>query len=181
MMLRAMYKSPVDKFVNHRELNGYSPAAKTDHQDTVDACSSRGLVSAGPEASALGVGDHVMDKSRGSWDPKWAESMMADEDAKPRSPSTSCTGLISTEEKSTKQGLKRRIQDTESQFPDDGHEDDPNKRPKQKELGEHLQTLKKFACPFYKHDSQKYRENPLTGSKFRTCAGPGWQSVHRVK
>jgi hypothetical protein len=112
---------------------------------------------------------------------KWVESVMAGEDAKPRSPGSN-TGLISSEEQSTQPGRKRKIQDTESRFPDDGQEDDdPGKRPKQKRLGEHLQTLKKFACPFYKHDSQKYMQNPLTGSKFRACAGPGWQTVHRVK
>jgi hypothetical protein len=32
----------------------------------------------------------------------------------------------------------------------------------------------KFACPYYKHNPVKYREH-------RTCLGPGWISVHRVK
>jgi len=31
-----------------------------------------------------------------------------------------------------------------------------------------------FACPFYKHDPVKY-------SKVKTCCGPGWDDVHRVK
>ncbi|KAK4151984.1 hypothetical protein C8A00DRAFT_44896 [Chaetomidium leptoderma] len=33
---------------------------------------------------------------------------------------------------------------------------------------------KKFACPFCKHDPDKYR-------KVKTCCGPGWDDVHRVK
>ncbi|KAK4038176.1 hypothetical protein C8A01DRAFT_37881 [Parachaetomium inaequale] len=33
---------------------------------------------------------------------------------------------------------------------------------------------KKFACPFCKHDPVKYR-------KTKTCCGPGWDDVHRVK
>lgn len=33
---------------------------------------------------------------------------------------------------------------------------------------------RKFACPFYKHD-------PRTHRKERTCCGPGWDSIHRLK
>ncbi|KAH6676107.1 hypothetical protein F5X68DRAFT_264302 [Plectosphaerella plurivora] len=33
---------------------------------------------------------------------------------------------------------------------------------------------KKFACPYYKHD-------PIKHAHTRTCSGPGWDEVHRVK
>ena len=33
---------------------------------------------------------------------------------------------------------------------------------------------RKFACPFYKYDRQAFMSS-------RTCVGPGWYSVHRVK
>lgn len=45
------------------------------------------------------------------------------------------------------------------------------KRRKEEEEGS---ENSKFACPFYKNDPQALR-----GS--RTCVGPGWSSVHRVK
>ncbi|KAH7156173.1 hypothetical protein EDB81DRAFT_786192 [Dactylonectria macrodidyma] len=32
----------------------------------------------------------------------------------------------------------------------------------------------RFACPYYKHDPQRFKDH-------RTCIGPGWPSVHRVK
>jgi hypothetical protein len=32
----------------------------------------------------------------------------------------------------------------------------------------------RFACPFYKHDSYRYRNR-------RVCPGPGWPTVHRMK
>ena len=32
----------------------------------------------------------------------------------------------------------------------------------------------RFACPFYKHDPNRYRNR-------RTCPGPGWPTVHRMK
>lgn len=35
-------------------------------------------------------------------------------------------------------------------------------------------TRPKFACPFYQYDPQKFKEH-------RTCLGPGWTEVHRVK
>jgi hypothetical protein len=33
---------------------------------------------------------------------------------------------------------------------------------------------RRFACPFCKHDPVKYRT-------VKTCCGPGWEDVHRVK
>lgn len=33
---------------------------------------------------------------------------------------------------------------------------------------------KKLACPYFKHDPQKYQ-------KVRSCPGPGWDTVHRLK
>ncbi|KAF2466340.1 uncharacterized protein BDR25DRAFT_317733 [Lindgomyces ingoldianus] len=35
-------------------------------------------------------------------------------------------------------------------------------------------SRKRLACPYYKHDIDKYRHIP-------TCLGPGWASVHRLK
>lgn len=35
-------------------------------------------------------------------------------------------------------------------------------------------TLPKFACPFFQKDPQKYQN-------VRSCPGPGWHTVHRVK
>lgn len=37
-----------------------------------------------------------------------------------------------------------------------------------------VENGRKFACPFSKHDPAKYRN-------VKTCCGPGWNDVHRVK
>jgi hypothetical protein len=34
--------------------------------------------------------------------------------------------------------------------------------------------LRKFACPYYKRDAEKCKT-------WRSCSGPGWDTVHRVK
>lgn len=39
---------------------------------------------------------------------------------------------------------------------------------------EESETGAKFACPFYKHEPDRYRSR-------RTCPGPGWPTVHRMK
>jgi len=57
---------------------------------------------------------------------------------------------------------------------DDSGTDDraqPAKRQRGFGLGS---VIKKFACPFYKHDPRKF-------STERLCIGPGWEQVHRVK
>lgn len=35
-------------------------------------------------------------------------------------------------------------------------------------------NLPRFACPFYKYDPGRFKNH-------RTCCGPGWTQVHRVK
>jgi len=44
---------------------------------------------------------------------------------------------------------------------------------RQREVDLHS-VRKKFSCPFYKHDSQKF-------ARERLCHGPGWDQAHRVK
>jgi len=39
------------------------------------------------------------------------------------------------------------------------------------EMGE---VSRRFACPFYKKDRERYKD-------WRPCRGPGWKTVHRVK
>ncbi|KAF4470684.1 hypothetical protein FALBO_2398 [Fusarium albosuccineum] len=51
---------------------------------------------------------------------------------------------------------------------DDGESPDPKRQRKEDP------DAKKFACPFYKHNPQEFKE-------FRTCMGPGWTSIHRIK
>ncbi|ERF71178.1 hypothetical protein EPUS_06007 [Endocarpon pusillum Z07020] len=43
---------------------------------------------------------------------------------------------------------------------------------------------KTLACPFYKHDPQKYNpqnDNISSAMRYRTCAGPGWESISRLR
>jgi hypothetical protein len=54
----------------------------------------------------------------------------------------------------------------------DGDDQKPKKRRRQLD-DEEDDYSKRFACPFYKHNPQKYGN--------RTCVGPGWISVSRVK
>ncbi|KAE9978336.1 hypothetical protein EG328_001510 [Venturia inaequalis] len=61
---------------------------------------------------------------------------------------------------------------SELEMNDDEH---PKKRRKVKTCGNADSIiLCRFACPFYKHDSQRY------GSR-RSCSGPGWPTVHKMK
>jgi hypothetical protein len=42
-------------------------------------------------------------------------------------------------------------------------------------------SSRRLACPFHKHDPVKYTCNSITGSKYRTCAGPGFETISRTK
>ena len=59
--------------------------------------------------------------------------------------------------------------------PDDQDEISPNKRRRTSiTTTEDSKNGPRFACPFYKHDPMRYRNR-------RTCPGPGWPTVHRMK
>ncbi|KAF2016678.1 hypothetical protein BU24DRAFT_207684 [Aaosphaeria arxii CBS 175.79] len=69
---------------------------------------------------------------------------------------------------------KRRGRGDESLHPDGEDEDGPTKRRRVSvTTTEDSENGPKFACPFYKHDPNQYNK--------RTCKGPGWPTVHRVK
>lgn len=43
---------------------------------------------------------------------------------------------------------------------------------------------KALACPFYKHDPRQYNpqnEDMDSAMRYRTCAGPGWESISRLR
>ncbi|KAF1967345.1 hypothetical protein BU23DRAFT_602909 [Bimuria novae-zelandiae CBS 107.79] len=71
---------------------------------------------------------------------------------------------------------KRKARNDESLPPDDPDEDDASKRRRVSvtTTTEDSETGPRFACPFFKHDPNRYRHR-------RTCGGPGWPTVHRMK
>ena len=38
-----------------------------------------------------------------------------------------------------------------------------------------------FACPFNKYDPRRYRISQTTGTRYRTCPGPGFATIARLK
>ncbi|KAF1951968.1 hypothetical protein CC80DRAFT_518989 [Byssothecium circinans] len=60
--------------------------------------------------------------------------------------------------------------------PDDPDDDGTNKRRRISitTTTEDSESGPRFACPFFKHDPNRYRNR-------RTCPGPGWPTVHRMK
>ncbi|KAL1601478.1 hypothetical protein SLS60_006393 [Paraconiothyrium brasiliense] len=70
---------------------------------------------------------------------------------------------------------KRKARLDESLPPDDPDEDDTKRRRVSvATTTEDSETGPRFACPFFKHDPNRYRHK-------RTCGGPGWPTVHRMK
>lgn len=56
---------------------------------------------------------------------------------------------------------------------DDGEDKDTSRR-KRSRIEKSPSSAKKLACPFHRHDPESHR-------KHRSCAGPGWASIHRVE
>jgi hypothetical protein len=76
---------------------------------------------------------------------------------------------------SQKSNEKRKRDDDQSGSADDGQDDYPNKPSSALRRISIIRPLRsKLACPFYKNNPAKYED-------WRSCPGPGWDSVHRIK
>lgn len=72
-------------------------------------------------------------------------------------------------------GQKRQLGRDDQQDNDDGDDQDGG----QDRIKKRTKTVKddarlKFACPYYKWDPDRFKS-------VRTCCGPGWHEIHRVK
>ncbi|KAF1830104.1 hypothetical protein BDW02DRAFT_573353 [Decorospora gaudefroyi] len=82
---------------------------------------------------------------------------------------------LNSRKRSLCSGAKRKFRLEGSPPPEDDHPDGPNKRRRGSATNtDDSETGARFACPFYKHDPDRYRNR-------RTCPGPGWPTVHRMK
>jgi hypothetical protein len=131
--------------------------------------------------------DRVMVEFHTLFEATWIESASAAHEAgNERNSSPNSTRAARSSSKSSSfanRGGKRGMSDRDADVPDDENEENNPKRlrlnsTQQDTSGEVL----KLACPFHKHNPQKYGINHSTGSTtYRTCAGPGWDTVGRMK
>ena len=73
---------------------------------------------------------------------------------------------------------KRRLRGWDSPPPD---ENDSKKRKTKSPTSGDDEQERLFACCFHKHNAQKYCSNRDTGSKYRSCAGPGFSKISKLK
>ncbi|KAL9134542.1 MAG: hypothetical protein Q9175_004270 [Cornicularia normoerica] len=73
---------------------------------------------------------------------------------------------------------KRRTHDRDSDPPDAA--DEKKRKSKSLRSGDGGQE-RLFACFFYKYNAQKYCSNRDTGTKYRSCAGPGFSKISQLK
>lgn len=89
---------------------------------------------------------------------------------------------VSNQGQNTKtKGQKRKAGDRESTPPDEEEEDTRKKRGRSDPTPDGDKNNRLFACPFYKFDPSKYACTNTTGSKYRTCVGPGFHTIARLK
>jgi hypothetical protein len=70
----------------------------------------------------------------------------------------------------------KRKSRSEDNLPSNDDQDDGSSKRRRGSLAtvESSETGARFACPFYKHEPHRFRNR-------RTCPGPGWPTVHRMK
>jgi hypothetical protein len=75
------------------------------------------------------------------------------------------------------EATRKRSRDNETMHTNDSNQPDSSKRQKLAEVPSFPEqnSRRRFACPFYKHDPDE------SIVLYRSCRGPGWPTVHRVK
>ncbi|KAL7623804.1 hypothetical protein AAE478_005357 [Parahypoxylon ruwenzoriense] len=86
----------------------------------------------------------------------------------------STNGNSRRDQPSRSTGTKRRLGGDDQDNSSAGGDEDDQNRGNSKRAKKDIELEQKFACPFYKHDPKAHR-------KHRSCAGPGWPSLHRLK
>ncbi|KAM7215159.1 hypothetical protein V8F06_009477 [Rhypophila decipiens] len=91
-----------------------------------------------------------------------------------RPASTTSLGQPTIDPTRTNTNKRRRI--SEDGNGQDGDDDDLSKRKSQDRTSDqsNLLTKRRLACPYFKNNPRKFQEE-------RSCCGPGWWAVHRVK
>ncbi|KAF5581794.1 Nicotinate-nucleotide diphosphorylase [Fusarium pseudocircinatum] len=69
---------------------------------------------------------------------------------------------------------KRKAAERDDQETDNEDEDRNREDPQSSRMPSQGHEDPKFACPYFKYNPAKYKD-------WRTCPGPGWNDVHRVK
>ena len=74
--------------------------------------------------------------------------------------------------------VKRRMRDRDSHSPDANDEKRrKTSSPKAADGGQG----RLYACCFHKYNARKYCSNSDTGTKYRSCAGPGFSTISKLK
>lgn len=84
-------------------------------------------------------------------------------------------------ENSQRSSKRRRLPDDEPPEDDEEKNDHKKRKMSQNSLTIKSGVSKRYACHFHQYDPSRYCSNDSTGHKYRTCGGPGWEDVHRIK
>ena len=108
---------------------------------------------------------------------QWRVGFRSQTGSQSASPDAYSQDSSSSKPSSTSSG-KRKAQD-EDCHPSDVHGEKKRKIGSPKSGNGHHGRL--FACCFYKYNAQKYCSNSDTGTKYRSCAGPGFSKISQLK
>lgn len=111
------------------------------------------------------------------FDPHWKSEVRSHAGDQAASTGAHAQNSISRALPSTGKG-KWRLQDRDSPPPDGN--DEKKRKTKSSNFGDDGQE-RLFACCFHKHNAQKYCSNGDTRLKYRSCAGPGFRKISKLK
>jgi len=91
-------------------------------------------------------------------------------------PNVSTSHSNTSPQRSSNAGSKKRTSDERGEDQDDENDNSNSRKRSKNSDGAAVldEEKKKLACPYFKHNPRKYQG-------LRSCPGPGWDTVHRLK
>ena len=153
--------------------------------DSMESDSNEDLSSPSPENQAwllMAYSNHRMMVSLlkdvySLFNTQWNVDLRSRAGSQTTSTGTSSQHSSSPTSSSTKRD-NRQMQDEDSDSPD---ANDEKKRRTNAGTIRNSGQGRLLACCFHKYDAQKYCSNTDTGTKYRSCAGPGFSKISQLK
>ena len=121
----------------------------------------------------------LMEEFYTNFDPQWQTNVRSHVAPSSRS-SRSCANSSKPQNSSRQDSNGKRAMRDREPSPDDNANNGKKRRENPTDArGDEPDP--QFACPFRKHDPRKYCSNLDTGTKYRSCIGPGFSTISKLK
>ena len=171
---RSSTNSPI-RSIHSRSSNGASSGSDSSEDILIDPLENDPWLTVANAKHRVMV--YLMKDVYALFNSSWSMGFRSQTGSQSASPDAYSQNASSPKQSSTETG-KRKAQDRDS-HPPDGNEEKRRENLSLKSGDDHQKRF--YACCFHKYNAQKYCSNNDTGTRYRSCAGPGFSKISQLK